>query len=114
MAADFYIVADMNNASGQPLTAANASSDPSVQRMVKTYKDPDGPGRASPRTLPSANVSANRPAARFGTNISAQATGPLRRAQPDVHAVRARNPGNTMNVFLGAGGCAPPPPAAAQ
>ena len=97
MAVDFYIVADMNNASGQPLTAANAGTDPSVLRMEKTYKD------LMTRAGITANVtfrdvSAND-RARFGTNISAQATGPCDELS-QMFTLSGQNPGNTMNVFL--------------
>jgi hypothetical protein len=93
----FYIVADMNNSLGVPLTAANAQTDTSVQRMVQIFKG----------ILLNAGITANvtfhdvsaTERARFGTNISVQATGPCAELS-QMFTLSGQHPGNTMNLFL--------------
>jgi hypothetical protein len=93
----FYIVADMTNSTGAPLTASNAAADPFVQRMVSTFKG----------FLSAAGITANAtfydvtPAdrARFGTNISADVTGPCSELS-QMFTLSSAHPGNTMNLFL--------------
>ena len=93
----FYIVADMTNSTGSKLTASNAAADPFVQRMVSTFKG----------FLSAAGISANAtfydalPAdqARFGTNISADVTGPCSELG-QMFTLSSAHPGNTMNLFL--------------
>ena len=76
----FYIATDA-------FTEANAPNDPSVQRMVSTFK----------AIYQQAGITANvvfhdlsaTDKARFGTNISATVRRRLRRPEPDVHALRS-------------------------
>jgi len=93
----FYIVADMTNSTGSKLTASNAAADPFVQRMVSTFKG----------FLSAAGITANAtfydalPAdqARYGTNISADVTGPCSELG-QMFTLSSAHPGNTMNLFL--------------
>jgi hypothetical protein len=96
----FYIVADMNTLAGQPFTAANAATDPSVQQMVRTYKGLIG-NNSSGITVRNVNffdvTAADR--ARFGTNISANDTGPCDELN-QMFLLSGAHPGNTVNIFL--------------
>jgi hypothetical protein len=93
----FYIVADMNTASGAPFTAANAAADLYVQQMVQTFK----------RILANAGITASvtfydvsaTERARFGTNISADTTGPCSELC-QMFTLSGTHPGTTMNLFL--------------
>jgi hypothetical protein len=86
----FYIVTDAFN-------ETNAATDPSVQRMVKTFKD----------IFAQANITVNAAfhdvgatdKARFGTNISATSTGPCDDLS-QMFTLSGAHPGNTMNLFL--------------
>jgi hypothetical protein len=96
----FYIVADMNTLDKQPFTAANAATDPSVQQMVRTYKGLIG-NNSSGITVRNVNffdvTAADR--ARFGTNISANDTGPCDELN-QMFLLSGAHPGNTVNIFL--------------
>jgi hypothetical protein len=97
LAVDFYIAADMNTLAGAPLTASNALTDPAVIRMVQSFKD----------LMSNAAITANvtfrdlsaTDRARFGTNISAQDTGPCAELS-QLFTLSEQHPGNTMNLFL--------------
>ena len=96
----FYIVADMNTLGGQPFTAANAATDPSVQQMVRTYKGLIGNSGSgiSVRNVSFIDVSA-ADRARFGTNISAADTGPCDELN-QMFLLSGAHPGTTVNIFL--------------
>ena len=87
----FYIVTDA-------FSEANAGTDPSVQRMVKTYQD---------IFLNKAGITVNAvfhdvsaaDKARFGTNISVTQSGPCAELS-QMFTLSGAHPGNTMNVFL--------------
>jgi hypothetical protein len=97
MDVNFYIVADMTTLSSLPFTAANAATDPQVQRMVTTFKNiMSNAGITANVTFRDASA-ADR--ARFGTNISAQASGPCSELC-QMFTISGQNPGNTMNLFL--------------
>jgi len=94
----FYIVADMVSPVTQlPLSAANAPSDPYVQQMVTTFQ----------QFLMNVGITANATfydvspteRARFGTNISADITGPCSELN-QMFTLSSTHPGNTMNLFL--------------
>jgi hypothetical protein len=76
---------------------ANAGTDPSVQRMVKTYKDIYGQAGISVNAV-FHDLSATDKA-RFGTNISATATSPCDDLS-QMFTLSGKFPGNTMNLFL--------------
>jgi hypothetical protein len=100
-----YIAADMSATGGVPFTAANAVNDPKVKQMVSTFQkllagvDPSLPG------VPGINASVTfydlsaTERARFGTNISVQATGPCAELS-QLFTLSGKHPGNTMNLFL--------------
>ena len=95
----FYIVAAVNNPkTGKAFTAANAPGDPSVARMVSTFK-----GIYQSAGITIGNVSFyDVPAAavtRFGTSINADTTGPCDQLD-QMFLLSAANPGNTINLFL--------------
>ena len=97
LAVSFYIVADMTNSTGSMLTAANAMGDPYVQRFVSTFQTfLSRAGITATATF--YDVSTND-RARFGTNISADVTGPCSELS-QMFTLSSSNPGNTMNLFL--------------
>jgi hypothetical protein len=93
----FYIVADMTTLSGAPFTAANAVTDPSVQRMVQSFKNLIGGAGITANVSFRDTTVADR--ARFGTNVSAQSTGPCSELC-QMFTISGRDPGTTMNLFL--------------
>jgi hypothetical protein len=86
----FYIATDA-------FSEANAGTDPSVQRMVSTFKS----------IYLQAGITVNAAfhdlsatdKARFGTNISATSTGPCDDLS-QMFTLSGAHPGNTMNLFL--------------
>ena len=78
-------------------TEANAATDPSVQRMVQTYKDIFGQVGIGVNAV-FHDLSATDKA-RFGTNISATESGPCSELN-QMFTLSGAHPGNTMNVFL--------------
>jgi hypothetical protein len=95
----FYIVAAVTSAAtGKPLNAANAATDPAVQRMVNTFQNiykQVGITVSTPvfYDVSSANVT------RFGTHINADTTGPCDELD-QMFLLSADHPGNTLNLFL--------------
>ncbi|HZX96539.1 MAG TPA: hypothetical protein VFE90_18620 [Myxococcales bacterium] len=94
----FYIVADMNTLGGAPFTAANAKTDPSVKQMVRTFTGIMGNAGITVRSVTFFDVSA-ADRARFGTNISANDTGPCDDLD-QMFVLSGAHPGNTVNIFL--------------
>ena len=92
----FYIMGNMTTLGGQALTAANAATDSTVQRMVSTFK----------AVLATAGITANvvfydvsaAERARFGT-LTANSTGPCDEMN-QMFTLSAAHPGNSMNLFL--------------
>lgn len=94
---NFYIVADMVTGAGVPFNAANAASDPSVQRMLSTLT---GIYKNAGITLVAKFLDVSPEArARFGTHINADLTGPCDELDQMFLLAKA-NPGNTLDLFL--------------
>jgi len=93
----FYIVADMTTTTGAPFNATTALTDPSVQRMVQSLTNIMAGAGISVNATFQDTTAADR--ARFGTNVSAQASGPCSELD-QMFTISGRNPGNTMNLFL--------------
>ena len=95
----FYIVAAVSNPkTGQVFNAANARADPSVTRMVSTFKSIYANagitiGNVVFYDVPAAAVT------RFGTSINADTTGPCDQLD-QMFLLSAANPGNILNLFL--------------
>jgi hypothetical protein len=89
----FYIVAAVNG-----LTAANAPSNPSVQRMVSTFQSIYRQVGINVSTPVFYDVSAAA-VARFGTHINADSTGPCDELD-QMFLLSGDHPGNTLNLFL--------------
>jgi hypothetical protein len=96
----FYIVGDATTTTGQPFTAALASSgtDPSANRMVSTFKKVFAAAGLTVRTVTWFDVSA-ADKTRFGTHISADRTGPCDELD-QMLTLSSAHPGNTANLFL--------------
>jgi hypothetical protein len=88
--AAFYIVTSS-------FSEANAGTDPTVQRMVSTFKSIYAQAGISVNVT-FHDVSATDKA-RFGTNVSATATGPCDEFG-QLFTLSGKFPGNTMNLFL--------------
>jgi hypothetical protein len=98
----FYIVAAVNNpATGKPLNAANAPTDPAVKRMVSTFK-------SIYNQNPQVGITVSTPVfydvsaaavTRFGTHINADTTGPCDELD-QMFLLSGDHPGNTLNLFL--------------
>ncbi|HZR07841.1 MAG TPA: hypothetical protein VFA79_04610 [Myxococcales bacterium] len=86
----FYIVTDA-------FSEANAGTDPSVQRMVQTFKGIYA--QAGITVNPVFHDVSATDKARFGTNISATTTGPCDDLS-QMFTLSSAHPGNTMNLFL--------------
>jgi hypothetical protein len=95
---DFYVVADMTTRAGLPFTAANAPGDASVQRMLQTFAGIYASAGITVRTVNFYDVSAVDQA-RFGTNVSSDATGPCSELG-QMFTLSSAHAGNTMNLFL--------------
>jgi hypothetical protein len=93
----FYIVADMTMLSGLPFTAANAASDPQVQRMVQAFTNIMSGAGISVNVTFQDTTAADR--ARFGTNVSAQDSSPCSELN-QMFTLSGQHPGNTLNLFL--------------
>jgi hypothetical protein len=90
----FYIVAEVG------LTAANAAANPSVQRMVQTFKSlyaSSGSG-ITVRDVTFYDVGA-ADRARFGTHINADRDGPCDELN-QMFTLSGAHPGNVLNLFL--------------
>jgi len=94
----FYIVANVNTRSGVPFTATSATNDVDAQRMVKTFKALYAAAGITVRNVTFYDVPPGAQV-RFGTNISADATGPCDELD-QMFTLSAAHPGNTMNLFL--------------
>jgi hypothetical protein len=94
----FYIVANVTTRSGVPFTAASAANDIDARRMVQTFKDRYPAAGITVRNVTFYDVQPGD-RARFGTNISADATGPCDELD-QMFTLSAVHPGNTMNLFL--------------
>lgn len=97
----FYIVAsETSPKTGLPLNAANANAgnDPSVQRMVSTFKNIYSQAGINISSVTFYDVA---PAAvtRFGTHINADNTGPCDELN-QMFLLSADHSGNTLNLFL--------------
>jgi hypothetical protein len=86
----FYIATDA-------FTEANAGSNPTVQRMVSSYKSIYAQAGITVNAV-FHDLSATDKA-RFGTNVSANSTGPCDEFG-QLFTLSGQFPGNTMNVFL--------------
>jgi len=94
----FYIVGAMTNPITQlPLNASNAASDPYVQQMVTTFQT--FLSRAGITASATYYDVSSTDQARFGTNISADVTGPCSELS-QMFTLSSTHPGNTMNLFL--------------
>jgi hypothetical protein len=94
----FYIVANINTRAGQPLTAANAGSDPSVKRMLSTFTGIYAAANITVGTVAFYDVPAAA-VTRFGTNVNADLTGPCDELD-QMLLLSSAHPGNTINLFL--------------
>jgi hypothetical protein len=95
---NFYIVANATTKTGQPFTAANASGDLSVQRMLQTFRSLYSQVGVNVRNVNFYDTSsADR--ARFGTNISADKTGPCDELN-QMLLLSAAHPGNMVSLFF--------------
>ncbi len=98
MGVDFYIVADTTLPGGVlPFNAANAPNDPSVQRMMQTFSGIYADAGITTSINFRDTTAAEK--ARFGTNISVDATGPCSELS-QMFTISGQHPGNTMNLFL--------------
>jgi hypothetical protein len=94
----FYIVADTQTRSRVPFRAANAPTDTDAQRMVKSFSALYAAAGITVRNVTFYDVQPGD-RARFGTNVSADATGPCDELD-QMFTLSAAHPGNTMNLFL--------------
>jgi hypothetical protein len=76
---------------------ANAANNPSVQRMVSTYKSIYANAGINVNTVFYNGSATDK--ARFGTNVSATNTGPCDELS-QMFLLSGANPGTTMNIFL--------------
>jgi hypothetical protein len=99
LAVNFYIVGNLTNPTTPqtPLNASNAAGDLYVQQMVSTFKTFLSRGGITASVSYYDVSPADR--ARFGTNISADSTGPCSELS-QMFTLSSANPGNTMNLFL--------------
>jgi hypothetical protein len=93
----FYIVGSATNTSGATLTAANATADPAVQRMMQTFTSILGKAGIAVNINFFDVSAADR--ARFGTNLNVTNTGPCEEMN-QLFTLSSANPGNHMNLFL--------------
>jgi len=94
----FYIVGNLTNPTTlAPLNASNAAGDLYVKQMVSTFQAFLQRGGIT-ATVSYYDVSPTD-RARFGTNISADSTGPCSELS-QMFTLSQANPGNTMNLFL--------------
>ena len=95
---NFYIVGTVNDNSGQPFTAASAANDPSAKRMVQTFTSIYNAASIHVRTVTFYDVS-GAAQAEFGTNVSADASGPCDLLD-QMFTLSGAHPANTINLFL--------------
>ena len=95
---NFYIIADATTLTGQPLNAATATTDPTTQRMVNTFKGLYAAAHVNVRTVTFYDVS-EAVKAQFGTRIDADLTGPCDLLD-QMFLLSSDHPGNAINLFL--------------
>ncbi len=88
----FYLVASV------PFTAADAINDPSVKRMVSTFRSIYAKAGITVGTVTFYDVPAAA-VTRFGTHINADSTGPCDELD-QMFLLSADHPGNMLNLFL--------------
>jgi hypothetical protein len=95
---NFYLVANSSNSTQPLLTAAQAATDPSVQRMVQSFQSIFSAAGITVNTPVFHDVSdADR--LRFGTNVNADLTGPCDELD-QMFLLSSKSSGNSVNLFL--------------